>query len=138
MSSEMMSSQECLILIAYLNFLKSLNGTYEKRTQVNKFTNTTENPRPHKKRAHRPEPVRRRGRKSGQTLHELLSQMPDYKAHCEAVKARIPKPHRSEPVRQRRKKPQYTQEELLAQMTDGNCHEEVDTGAAVGSEVWSD
>ena len=28
--------------------------------------------------------------------------------------------------------------ELLAQITDDNCHAEVDTGPAVGSEVWWD
>jgi antitoxin MazE len=33
-------------------------------------------------------------------------------------------------------KPQYSLERLLAQVTEENVHGEVDTGAAMGSEVW--
>jgi antitoxin MazE len=33
-------------------------------------------------------------------------------------------------------KPVYTLVELLAQVTPENLHQEVETGAAVGSEVW--
>ena len=134
MSLEMMSSQECLILIAYLGFLKSLNGENKKQTLVSEVIKATENPSAHPEGAHRPEPVRQRGNKSGQTLQEFLSQTPDYKAHYRDVKEGKLKPHRPEPVR-RRKKPQHTLEELLAQTTDDNSHAEVDTGPAVGSEV---
>ena len=134
MSLEMMSSQECLILIAYLGFLKSLNGENKKQTLVSEVIKAIENPSAHPEEAHRPEPVRQRGSKSGQTLQEFLSQTPDYKAHYRAVKEGKLKPHRPEPVRQR-KKPQYTLEELLTQTTDDNSHAEVDTGPAVGNEV---
>lgn len=35
------------------------------------------------------------------------------------------------------KKPQkYTLEELVEQITPENCHAEVDTGEAVGKEIW--
>ena len=33
-------------------------------------------------------------------------------------------------------KPDYTLAELLSQVTPENLHQEVETGAAVGSEVW--
>ena len=32
--------------------------------------------------------------------------------------------------------PQYTLEELLAQVTEANLHSEVETGSAMGKEVW--
>lgn len=32
--------------------------------------------------------------------------------------------------------PKYTLEQLLAEVTEENLHHEVDSGAAVGSEVW--
>ena len=134
MSLETMSSQECLMLIAYLGFLKSLNGEYKQQTPLSEVIKPTKNSPSRPEGAHRPEPVRRRGRKSGQALQEFLSQTPDYKAHCSDVKEGKLKPHRPEPVR-RRKNPKYTLEELLAQTTDDNSHAEVDTGPAVGSEV---
>ncbi len=37
-----------------------------------------------------------------------------------------------EPVMQ----PKYTLEQLLADVTEDNLHHEVDTGSAVGNEVW--
>jgi antitoxin MazE len=33
-------------------------------------------------------------------------------------------------------KPVYSLEELLAQVTQDNLHQEIETGTAVGSEVW--
>ena len=33
-------------------------------------------------------------------------------------------------------KPEYTLTELLSQVTPENLHQEVETGAAVGNEVW--
>lgn len=33
-------------------------------------------------------------------------------------------------------KPEYTLAELLSQVTPENLHQEVETGAAVGNEVW--
>jgi len=33
-------------------------------------------------------------------------------------------------------KPKFTLRQLLAQVTDENLHHEVDTGSAVGGEVW--
>ena len=32
--------------------------------------------------------------------------------------------------------PKYTLEQLLAEVTEANLHHEVDTGEAVGNEVW--
>lgn len=131
-----MSYKECLIFIAYVKYLRTssvLRGAEDK--QVNNSTvpsdSTDVTDKPHRT----PPPPRHRKPKS--TLEELLSQLPDYDLFCEAVKDGKLKPHRPEPVR-RRRKPRYTLEELLAQITDDNCHEEVDTGPAVGSEVWWD
>jgi antitoxin MazE len=33
-------------------------------------------------------------------------------------------------------KPKFTLKQLLAQVTEDNLHDEVDTGSAVGGEVW--
>jgi antitoxin MazE len=33
-------------------------------------------------------------------------------------------------------KPKFTLKQLLAQVTEENLHDEVDTGSAVGGEVW--
>jgi len=33
-------------------------------------------------------------------------------------------------------KPRFTLKQLLAQVTEENLHDEVDTGSAVGGEVW--
>ena len=129
-----MSCKECLIFIAYVSYLRVSSityGTEGKQVATSAFpsgvTDSAIQP-------HRAPPPRRRG-KPKFTLQELLSRMPDYDLFCEAVKSGKLKPHRM-PSPRRRGKPKFTLQELLAQITDDNCHEEVDTGPAVGSEVW--
>ena len=131
-----MSYKECLIFIAYVKYLRTssvLRRAEDKQVSTSTVpSGATDVPnKPHRT----PPPPHRRKPKF--TLEELLSQMPDYDLFCEAVKSGKLKPHRPEPIRQRRKPP-YTLAELLAQITDDNCHAEVDTGPAVGSEVWWD
>lgn len=130
-----MSYKECLIFIAYVKYFRAsslLSDAEDKQVPTSTVPSDAADV-PNK--PHRTPPPRRRKPKF--TLEELLSQMPDYDLFCEAVKSGKLKPHRPEPVRQRRKPP-YTLAELLAQITDDNCHEEVDTGPAVGSEIWWD
>ena len=129
-----MSYKECLIFIAYVKYIRTSSvphSTRDKQVNASAVPSGTAEDIPRK--PHRTPPPRRRKPKF--TLDELLAQMPDYDLFCEAVKSGKLKPHRPEPVR-RRRKPQHTLEELLSQMTDDNCHEEIDTGPAVGSEVW--
>ena len=97
MSSEKMFSQECVVILAYLNYLKTLNGKHSRRP----------------------------------TKAELVK----------AANRKLPRPeksHRPERVRGPLKPPKYTLKELVDQITEDNIHEEVDTGPAVGNEVWWD
>lgn len=129
-----MSYKECLIFIAYVSYLRISSMPHDtegKQLVTSAFlsgaTDVAIQP-------HRTPPPPRRG-KPKFTLQELLSRMPDYDLFCEAVKSGKLKPHRTPPP-PRCRKPKFTLEELLAQITDDNCHEEVDTGPAVGNEVW--
>jgi len=128
-----MSYKECLIFIAYVKYLRTSSVPRSAEDEQIATSAVPSGATDVTIKPHRTPPPRRRKPKF--TLEELLAQMPDYDLFCEAVKSGKLKPHRPEPVR-RRRKPQYTLEELLSQMTDDNCHEEIDTGPAVGSEVW--
>ena len=125
MSTDYISSRECIVLFAYLYHFKTMKDKQLSKEQHTK----TEKP-------HRPEPMRNRSKKNRQTLDELLSKMTDHKTYCEAVKAGKLIPHRPEPMRNRSKKNRQTLDELLSKMTDDNGHAEVDFGPDVGSEKW--
>ena len=133
MLSEKMTSQECVIIFAYIKYIEALNNLRvkdEKPTQ----DETEELQVPLK--PHRPEPKRKRLKKPKYTLDDLLSQMPEYDEFFEAVKSGNLKPHRPEPKRKRSKKPKYTLDDLLSQETEEHDHGEWDTGDPVGNEVW--
>ena len=84
-----MSFQECLVLIAYLNFLTVPKTKHENRTSVK----TDVLPKPH-----RVEKVGRSTTRSRPKLKELLAQESVCADQCENVKAGKLKPHRVEKV----------------------------------------
>ena len=133
MSDKKTTTQECVMLIAYLNYIKTpkVHRVSIEKDSYNEKVKLVLSDKPH-----RPEPVRNRSKKPKYTLDDLLSQMPEYEEFFEAVKSGKLKPHRPEPVRNRSKKPEYTLDDLLAELTDDNRHEEVGTGRAVGNEEW--
>ena len=71
MSLENMSSQECVIIFASLNYLKVLNGKQSPQIQS---VNSVENKLPRPEKPHRPEPVRRPRKPPKYTLADLLAQ----------------------------------------------------------------
>ena len=130
-----MSYQECLIFVAYLKYLKALNGKQGRQTPSAEHFKAANPKISSPDKPHRTELDRPRGRNPQYTLEELLSQMPEYKEHCEAVKAGKLKPHRKPPPHRSRRKSKFTLEELLARMPDDGGNGEVDTGPPVGNEV---
>ncbi len=133
MSDVKITTQECVIFFAFLNYIKMPK---EYRVSIEKSGCNEEMKSAVCDKPHRPEPVRNRSKKPEYTLDDLLSQMPEYKDFFEAVKSGKLKPHRPEPVRTRSKNPKYSLDELLSQLNDDNRHEEVETGSAVGNEEW--
>ena len=85
---------------------------------------------------HRPEPV---GRPAGLPLvklADLLAEEPDTAEQNEAGNSTLPKPHRPEPVGRPAGLPLVKLADLLAEEPDTADSGEIDTGPAVGKEVW--
>lgn len=122
-----MSHQECLVLIAYLNFLTTLNGKCG--NQIPMKANPQLKP-------HRTEKVGRSATNPRAKLTELLAQDPGYAKHCEAVKSGKLKPHRTEKVGRSTTHPRPKLTELLSDTTEDNASNEWNTGPAVGNEIW--
>ncbi len=122
-----MSHQECLVLIAYLNFLTTLNGKCG--NQIPRMANSQLKP-------HRTEKVGRSATHPRPKLTELLAQDSGYTEHCEAVKSGKLKPHRTEKVGRSATHPRPKLTELLSDTTEDNASNEWDTGPAIGNEIW--
>ena len=122
-----MSHQECLVLIAYLNFLTTLNGKCG--NQIPGMVNSQLKP-------HRTEKVGRSATHPRPKLTELLAQDPGYTKHREAVKSGKLKPHRTEKVGRSATHPRPKLTELLSDTTEDNASNEWDTGPAIGNEIW--
>ena len=82
---------------------------------------------------HRPEKVGRPATLPRLKLADLLSQETDDSEHTDAATL---KPHRPEKVGRPATLPRLKLADLLSQETDDSAPSEVDTGPAVGSEVW--
>ncbi len=133
MSNVKITTQECIMLFAYLNYIKTPKVhcvSIQKNSYNDKVEFTLCN------KPHRPEPVRKHTKKTKYSLNELLAEIPENKIVNTTDKSVNQKPHRQEPIRKRTEKTRYTLNELLSKMTDKNRHEEVDSGDSVGSEVW--
>ncbi len=122
MSLENMSSQECVVIFAYLNYLQTMNGK-----QVSKVKH---------EKPHRPEPVRNRAKNPQYTLEDLIGQESNDDLHDENLKVRPSKPHRPERIRCPLNPPKYTLADMLAQETEDDENGEWDTGGPTGNEIW--
>ena len=125
-----MSSEEYLVLIAYLNVLIAPKTEYKNRGaaktevllkphRVEKVGRTTTHPRP--------------------KLKELLTQESGCTEQDEKVKSGKLKPHRVEKVGRTTTHPRPKLKELLVDAPGNNGSDESnewDTGPAVGNEIW--
>ena len=85
---------------------------------------------------HRSEPV---GRPAGLPLvklADLLVEEPDNTEQNDGGNSTLPKPHRSEPVGRPAGLPLVKLADLLAEEPDNADSGEIDTGPAVGKEIW--
>ncbi len=141
---ETISSQECLVIFAYLNYLKTLNGKLNRQSPGVEHVKPANRKLPRPEKPHRQERAPRPLKTPKYTLKELVDQITENNVRCNPVKAaklkqqRPEKPHRQERAPRPLKTPKYTLKELVDQITENNVHEEVDTGPAVGNEVWWD
>ena len=125
-----MSFQECLVLIAYLNFVIVPKTKHE--NQVSVKTDVLLKP-------HRVEKVGRSTTHSRAKLKDLLTQESVCADQCENVKPRKLKPHRVEKVGRSTTHSRSKLKELLVDTTENNGSDESnewDTGPAVGNEIW--
>ena len=125
-----MSFQECLVLIAYLNFVIVPKTKHENRVSVK--TDVLLKP-------HRVEKVGRSTTHSRTKLKEMLTQEPACADPCENVKAGKLKPHRVEKVGRSTTHSRTKLKEMLVDRKENNGSDESnewDTGPAVGNEIW--
>ena len=125
-----MSHYECLVLIAYLNFLIVPKTKNESRGSVK--TDTLIKP-------HRVEKVGRSATHPRAKLKDLLAQESDCAEQDEAVKSGKLKPHRVEKVGRSATHPRAELKDLLVERKKNNGSNESnewDTGPAVGNEIW--
>ncbi len=124
-----MSSQECLVLVAYLNFLIAPKTKYENRVPAKADA---------LRKPHRVEKVGRSTIHPRLKLNDLLAQESGCAEQYETVKSGKPKPHRVEKVGRSTTHPRLKLKELLIDTTENNGSDESnewDTGPAVGNEI---
>ena len=125
-----MSFHECLVLIAYLNFLIVPKTKNESRGPVK--TDALIKP-------HRVEKVGRSATHPRPKLRDLLAQESGCAEQDEAVKSGKLKPHRVEKVGRSATHPRPKLKNLLVDRKKNNGSNESnewDTGPAVGNEIW--
>jgi hypothetical protein len=128
MSEKMFTFPECLIMIAYLGFLQSVNGEQTDRSPAEK--EVSEFGPPHTEKGS--ESIKH----PDYTLEDLLTQMPKTNAKNKKAKVTPFGPPRTEKGSYPLKRPDYTLKDLLDQVTENSSHDEIDTGPPVGNEVW--
>ncbi len=124
-----MSFQECLVLIAYLNFVSVPKTKHEHRGAVK--TDVLIKP-------HRVEKVGRSTTHPRGKLKDLLAQESVCAEQDEDVKSGKLKPHRVEKVGRSATHPRSKLKDLLVDRKNNGSNEsnEWDTGPAVGNEIW--
>ncbi len=125
-----MSFQECLVLIAYLNFLIVPKTKHESRGSVK--TEVLLKP-------HRVEKVGRPTNHSRAKLKGLLAQESVCTEQDEAIKSGKLKPHRVEKVGRPTNHSRAKLKDLFVDTTENNESNESnewDTGPTVGNEIW--
>ncbi len=128
MSEKTFTSTECLIVIAYLGFLQSVNREQVDRSLAEREVSEFGPPRTEKGSESIKHP--------DYTLEDLLTQMPETNAKNKKAKVTPFGPPRAEKGSYPLKRPDYTLKDLLDKVTEKNSHDEIDTGPLVGNEVW--
>ena len=125
-----MSSRECLILIAYFNFLIVPKAKHENQVPIK--TEVLLKP-------HRVEKVGRSLTHSRSKLKDLLAQESECTKQYKTAKTGKLKPHRVEKVGRSLTHSRSKLKDLLVDTTENNESDESnewDTGPAVGNEIW--
>ena len=127
MSVNTFTFTECVIIIAYLGFMQSVD-----RELTNKS--------PAKKEASGFGPARREKgsdsiKRPDYTIEDLLEQIPDDHSNSKKAKDEPFGPHRAEKGSNSVKRPDYTLKDLLDHVKENSSHDEIDTGCPVGNEV---
>lgn len=128
MSVKTFTFTECVIIIAYLGFMQSVDSE-----QTNQS--------PAKKEASGFGPARREKgsdsiKRPDYTIEDLLEQIPDDHSNSKKANDEPFGPHREEKGSNSIKRPDYTLKDLLDQVKENSSHDEIDTGRPVGNEVW--
>lgn len=128
MSVKTFTFTECVIIIAYLGFMQSVDSE-----QTNQS--------PAKKEARGFGPARsEKGsdsiKRPDYTIEDLLEQIPADHSYGKKANDEPFGPHRAEKGSNSIKRPDYTLKDLLDQVKENSSHDEIDTGRPVGNEVW--
>ena len=128
MSVNTITFTECVIIIAYLAFIRSVE-----MEQTNQS--------PAKKEASEFGAARREKgsdsiKRPDYTIEDLLEQIPDDHSNSKKAKDGPFGPHRVEKGSNSIKRPDYTLKDLLDQVKENGSQDEIDTGCPLGNEVW--
>lgn len=128
MSEKTFTLNECLIVIAYLCYLQSVNQEQAGLPPTEKEANEFGPPRNEKGSDSIKHP--------DYPLEDLLAQIPEDNTNNKKAKDKPFGPPRTEKGSYPLKRPDYTLQDLLDQITENSSHDEIDTGPPVGNEVW--
>lgn len=128
MSEKTFTFTECVIVIAYLCYLQSINREQTDQPPRKKEVDAFGPPRNEKGS----DSVKR----PDYTLEDLLAQMPKDGSNSKKAKDVPFGPPRTEKGSDSIKRPDYTLKDLLDQVKENGSHDEIDTGPPVGNEVW--
>ncbi|RKU08081.1 hypothetical protein C6501_16960 [Candidatus Poribacteria bacterium] len=127
MSEKTFTFTECVIVIACLGFLQSVNR--EQPDQPPKKKEADVFGPPHEKGS---DSIKR----PDYTLENLLAQIPEDDSNSKKAKDAPFGPPRREKGSDSIKRPDWTLKDLLDQVKENSSHDEIDTGPPVGNEVW--
>lgn len=128
MSEKTFTFTECVIVIACLGFLQSVNREQADQSPAKKEVEAFGPPRNEKGS----DSIKR----PDYTLEDLLAQIPEDGANRKKVKDASFGPPRREKGSGSIKRPDWTLKDLLDQVKENSSHDEIDTGPPVGNEVW--
>lgn len=128
MSEKTFTFTECVIVIAHLGFLQSVNREQTDQSPTKKEADAFGPPRNEKGS----DSIKR----PDYTLEDLLAQIPEDSSNSKKAKASSFGPPRKEKGSDSIKRPDYTLKDLLDQIKENSSHDEIDTGPPVGNEVW--
>lgn len=128
MSEKTFTFTECLIVIASLGYLQSINCEQRDQSLAEKEVSAFGPPRNEKGS----DSIKR----PDYTLEDLLAQMPEDNTNNNKTKAAPFGPPRTEKGSYPLKRPDYTLKDLLDQVKENSSQDEIDTGSPVGNEVW--